>query len=35
MYPMLPTETLAGSLEFVCYFFSMLAAALGLMFTRT
>ena len=34
MYPVLPVESIAGSIQFMCYFFTGLMAALSIMLTR-
>ncbi len=34
MYPVLPIESMVGSIQFMCYFFTGLVAALSMMLTR-
>lgn len=35
MIPVLPPEILAGSIQLVCYFFTLLAALVGCLMVRT
>jgi hypothetical protein len=34
MSPLLPIESMVGTIQFVCYFFTVLAAAFGFMLVR-
>jgi hypothetical protein len=34
MYPVLPTELLLGAIELLCYFFTLMAAAVGCLLVR-
>lgn len=35
MYPLMPVEAMAGALQFVLVFFTLLAAVLGCVFARS
>jgi hypothetical protein len=34
MYPVLPIESMVGAIQFMCYFFTVLAALCGVMLAR-
>jgi hypothetical protein len=34
MVPILPTEWMVGSIQFMCYFFTVLTAVFGMLLTR-
>ena len=34
MYPVLPVELVLGALQFVCYFFTLMAVLFGLVLVR-
>jgi hypothetical protein len=34
MYPVLPVEPVLGALQFICYFFTVLAVLFGLVLVR-
>jgi hypothetical protein len=35
MYPVLPTELMIDAIQFMCYFFTMLAALVGCVLARS